>query len=279
MTVDSHHHFWKYSPEEYDWIGEGMEILKADYGPGELKPLLEEAGVDAVISVQARTVREENEALLGHAEANDWIAGVVGWVDLTAENVSEQLGSYADRPKWVGVREVLQGMEDDAYCLRDDFQRGIASLQAFGLVYDLLLFPRHLPNAITLVDRHPSQPFVLDHVAKPEIGSTTPGSDWAEGMKRLGEREHVSCKISGMVTEVAEGIDWSPELLRPYFDVALEAFGADRLLFGSDWPVCRLRSEYLAWKQAVDGLVSELGADERAALLGGNAERVYGLHA
>ncbi|MCB1229287.1 MAG: amidohydrolase family protein [Verrucomicrobiae bacterium] len=277
MTIDSHHHFWNYSAEEYGWIGEGMDVLKRDHGPADLKPLIDEAGIDGVVSVQARTSLEENDALLGHAEANEWIRGVVGWVDLTQESVGEALGKYAGREKFVGVREVLQGMDDDAYCLRDDFNRGVSQLHDFGLVYDVLIFHRHLPNAIKFVDRHPSQVFVLDHVAKPAIDTSRPLESWTTNMKSLGEREHVFCKLSGLVTEVAEGIEWTPEFLRPYFEVALDAFGPDRLMFGSDWPVCRLKTDYLRWKRTVDGFVATLSDSERAAILGGNAIRAYGL--
>ncbi len=276
-TLDSHHHFWTYSPESYGWIGEGMDVLKQDFGPAELKPLITEAGIDGVISVQARTSLEENDALLGHAETHDWIRGVVGWVDLTRADVGETLGRYAGREKFVGVREVLQGMDDDAYCLRDDFNRGIAMLHDFGLVYDILIFHRHLPNAVKLVDRHQNQVFVLDHVAKPDIRSATPSPSWVAGMEALGQRPNVFCKLSGMVTEVAPGIEWTPDLLRPYFEVALEAFGAERLMFGSDWPVCRLRSDYLRWKRTVDAWVSDLAPAERESILGGNAVRAYGI--
>lgn len=277
MTIDSHHHFWTYSPEEYGWIGDGMEVLKRDYGPADLKPLMDEAGIEGVVSVQARTSLEENDALLGHAEAHDWIKGVVGWVDLTREEVRGDLERYSGREKFVGVREVLQGMDDDAYCLRDDFNRGVGLLHDFGLVYDVLIFHRHLENSIRFVDRHPSQVFVLDHVAKPEIASVTPGTAWAKNMKALGEREHVFCKLSGMVTEVVGDQEWTPDLLRPYFEVALEAFGPGRLMFGSDWPVCRLKSDYLRWKQTVDGFIADLSESERAAILGANAARAYGL--
>ena len=277
MIIDSHHHFWNYSPEAYDWIGEGMEVLMADHGPADLAPQIAEAGVDAVISVQARMCQEENDALLAHAEAHDWIAGVVGWVDPTRDDVADALERYAGRDKFLGVREVLQGMEDDAYCLRDDFNRGIARLREFGLVYDILIFHRHLPNAITFVDRHPSQVFVLDHVAKPEIRTSTPDVAWQRNLEALAERENVFCKLSGMVTEVVGEVEVSADLLRPYFEVALEAFGPDRLMFGSDWPVCRLQVEYGDWKRMVDGFAADLSDSERAALLGGTAARAYGI--
>lgn len=277
MTIDSHHHFWRYSAADYGWIGDGMDMLKRDYGPADLKPLIDEAGIDGVISVQARTHLDENGALLAHARDHDWIRGVVGWVDLTRADVGETLAALAGEEKFVGVREVLQGMADDDYCLRDDFNRGVARLHDFGLVYDILMVHRQLGNAVLLADRHPTQIFVLDHLAKPAIRTPEPDPIWAANLRALGQREHVYCKFSGVVTEVAAGVEWTPELLRPYFDTALEAFGPRRLLFGSDWPVCRLRSDYLRWKRTVDAFVAPLSESERAAILGGNARRAYGL--
>jgi L-fuconolactonase len=279
MTIDSHHHFWHYSAAEYGWIGDDMAALKRDYGPAELKPILDEAGIDGVVSVQARTSLAENDALLGHARSHDWIKGVVGWVDLTRPDAGDILGKYSGERRFVGVREVLQGMDDDDYCLRDDFNRGINLLHDFGLVYDILIFHRHLGNAVRLADRHPAQVFVLDHIAKPSIhgAAAEPDPLWAANLRALGQREHVFCKLSGMVTEVATGVEWSPAMLKPYFEVALEAFGPRRLMFGSDWPVCRLRSEYGRWKQTVEEFIAPLSDSERAAILGGNAIRAYGL--
>lgn len=277
MTIDSHHHFWRYAPAEYGWIGEGMEILRRDYGPADLKPQIDAAGIDGVISVQARTSLAENDALLAQAQAHDWILGVVGWVDLTRPDAGETLGRYVGEKKFVGVREVLQGMADDDYCLRDDFNRGVGLLHDFGLVYDILIYHRQLGNAVLLADRHPSQVFVLDHLAKPAVRTPEPDPIWAANLRALGQREHVYCKLSGLITEVAAGVEWTPALLRPYFETALEAFGPERLLFGSDWPVCRLRGEYRRWKETVDGFIAALSEAERAAILGGNARKAYGL--
>jgi len=277
MKIDSHHHFWNYSPEDYGWIGEGMDVLKRDFGPDDLRPVLDEAGIDGVVSVQAQTVLAENDDLTGHAAAHDWIRGVVGWIDLTADDAAGQVARFAQQPKAVGVREVLQGLDDDAYCLREDFNRGVAALHEFGLVYDMLVFPRHLGPVLAFVDRHPAQRFVLDHLAKPAIGDTAPDPAWVKGIRALAERENVACKVSGMVTEVKTGLEPSRDRLRPFYDVVLDAFGADRLLFGSDWPVCLLRSGYLGWKETVWEWTEELSAGERAAIRGENAVRVYGL--
>lgn len=279
MRIDSHHHFWNYSPEAYPWIGDSMQVLQRDFGPEDLKPVLDELGIDGVVSVQARTEEAENDALLEHAAAHDWILGVVGWLDLAAPDAIEKVARFAEREKAVGLREVLQGLPDRAYCLREDFNRGVASLHDFGLVYDLLIYGDQLGAATQFVDRHPAQPFVLDHLAKPVIGG--PGgvdAQWERDLRSLAEREQVVCKLSGMVTEVIPALDdWDPDLLGPWFDLALEAFGPDRLLFGSDWPVCLLRGEYADWMQCVEFWISGLSAAERNAILGGNAERVYGL--
>ncbi|NNE91018.1 MAG: amidohydrolase family protein [Verrucomicrobiales bacterium] len=276
-TIDAHHHFWDYSEEEYGWIPK--DVIRKDFGPADLKPLLDEAGVDGVISVQARTELEENDFLLNYAEENDWIKAVVGYVDLTGEEstVVETLGQISQHKKMRAVREVLQGMDDDAYCLREDFNCGITKLRDFGLVYDILIFHRHLPNSIQFVDRHPNQLFVLDHVAKPEIRDAKPDPAWANNIAELAKRENVFCKISGMPTEIFDRENWDVALMQPYVDVVLNAFGPNRLMYGSDWPVCLLETEYVRWNSAVKQMIAKLSTDEQAAILGGTAIRAYGL--
>jgi L-fuconolactonase len=279
MTIDSHHHFWNYSAEEYAWIGDGMDALKTDYAPADLKPQLDEAGIDGVVSVQARTDEKENRFLLDYAKANDWILGVVGWIDLNRPDIGDALAHYAGKKKLVAMRHVLQGEADDRYCLRADFNRGIAALHDHGLAYDILIKQHQLPAIPEFVDRHPGLTFVVDHIAKPVIASATPDKIWLDGMTAVAERDHVFCKVSGMVTEVAEGLDATPDLMRPYFDHVLQAFGTDRLMFGSDWPVCRLGIEYVDWAKTVRSWISELSADEQAAILGNNTKRAYQLKA
>lgn len=279
MTIDSHHHFWNYSAEEYGWIDDGMDTLKADYAPTDLKPQLDAADIDGVISVQARTDEKENRFLLDYAKNNDWILGVVGWIDLNRPDIGDALAKYAEEKKLVAMRHVLQGEADDRYCLREDFNRGIAALHDHGLVYDILIFQNQLAAIPEFVDRHPGLTFVVDHVAKPVIAGPTPDKIWLDGMSAVAERDSVFCKISGMVTEVADGIDATPELMRPYFDHVLKIFGPDRLMFGSDWPVCRLRSEYADWVATVREWIAELSADEQAKILGNTACRAYQLHA
>lgn len=278
MRIDSHHHFWNYTPEAYDWIGSDMGILKRDFTPEDLTLATEEFGIEGVISIQARTDEVENTFLLDTAKTRDFILGVVGWFDLIKPDVAEKIARFAEDPKAVGVREVLQGMEDREYCLREDFNRGVAVLHDFGLVYDILIFGDQLPAAAKFVDLHPAQTFVLDHIAKPVIGLSGVDPLWEESIRALAEREQVYCKVSGMVTEVVSGLDdWTPDLLRPWFDVVLDAFGPDRLMFGSDWPVCLLRGEYADWVQCVDFWIKDLSPDEQKSIRGNTAARAYGL--
>jgi len=277
MTIDSHHHFWNYSATDYGWIGDDMEVLKNDYAPADLKPQLAPSGIDGVISVQARTDEKENRFLLDYAEANPWILGVVGWIDLNRPDIGDALGKYAADTRLVAMRHVLQGESDDRYCLREDFNRGIAALHDHGLAYDILIKQHQLAAIPEFVDRHPGLTFVVDHIAKPVIATARPDPVWLSGMSGVAERENVYCKVSGMVTEVKEGLSASPDLLRPYFDHVLNAFGPDRLMFGSDWPVCRLRSEYADWATTVRSWIAELSSDEQSDIMGRTASRAYQL--
>jgi L-fuconolactonase len=275
MAIDAHHHFWKYTPEEYGWITDGMSVLRRDYLPADLRREAAAVGIDGVISVQARQTLEETDWLLKLAEENDFIRGVVGWVPLFSETVENDLARYANRRKLKAVRHVLQDEPDDNYMLRDDFNRGIGLLKKARLRYDILIFERHLPNAIKLVDRHPGTTFILDHVAKPRIRDNQL-SPWRENLRELGRRPNVYCKVSGMVTE-ANHANWTPQQLRPYFDAALEAFGSHRLMFGSDWPVCLLACGYRRWFQIVREFASRLTTDEQEQLFEHTAIEAYGL--
>lgn len=277
MIIDSHHHFWDYDSAEYGWIGEGMDVLKRDFNPLSLNDEITKAGIDGVISVQARTDEKENTFLLDYANKNDFIKGVVGWVDLTAENAWERIGKFAEAEKALGIREVLQGNEDRRYCLREDFNQGIGALHDFGLTYDVLILDDQIGAATEMVDKHPMQLFVLDHIAKPHISAAGVDPKWATAIRELAKREHVACKLSGMATEVAAGEVVTSELMRPWFDVVLDAFGADRVMFGSDWPVSLLRTTYGDWNACVKHWTADLSADEQAAIWGKTAQRFYGI--
>jgi L-fuconolactonase len=275
MKIDSHHHFWKYSPEEYGWIDDAMKAIRRDFLPPDLEREIRSAGIDGVVSVQARTSLEETRFLLEFADRHDWIRGVVGWADLTDSRVGKALEEFKRNPKFKAVRHVLQGEPDSRYMLRGDFNRGVALLEDFGLAYDILIFERHLPQTLQFVDRHPSQVFVLDHIAKPRIKDNVL-SPWQSRIVELAHRPNVYCKVSGMATE-ADYESWTPAQLKPYFDTALSAFGPRRLMFGSDWPVCLAAVEYKRWHDIVESWIAHLPAADQAHIMGGTAVEAYGL--
>ena len=272
--IDAHHHLWHYSDEEYGWIDDSMRVLRRDFTPADLAHEMQSAGVDGAVAVQARQTVEETAWLLELAAAHREIRGVVGWLPIAADNFSAELDRVRANPHLKGLRHVVQG-EPAGFLDGDAFNRGIASLEPTGLVYDILIFARQLPEAVRFVDRHPRQPFVLDHIAKPDIRNGEI-ANWSRDIGVLAQRENVTCKISGMVTE-ADPRHWSAEQLRPYFDVVLEAFGPDRLMIGTDWPVLNVGSAYAEWWRIVEGWVSSLSPSEQAGILGGTAERVYRL--
>ena len=275
LRIDAHQHFWQYSPEEYGWISEAMPAIRRDFLPRDLKPLLEAAGFQASVAVQARQSLEETRWLLELADASEQIAGVVGWVELCSKDALGQLEQFAHNPKFVGVRHVVQDEPDDAFMLREDFREGLALLSEFGLIYDLLLHPRHLPVAAKLVAEFPEQRFVLDHLAKPYIADGRI-ERWGEDLRVLARFPNVGCKLSGMVTEAKWGA-WTHADFTPYLDAALEAFGPDRLMIGSDWPVCLLSGNYAATMGIVMEYIEKLSEGEQAAILGGTCARVYRL--
>jgi L-fuconolactonase len=275
MVIDSHHHFWRYSPSEYGWISDRMSLLRRDFLPEDLAREISSAGIGGVVSVQARQTTEETRWLLELAGQHDFIRGVVGWLPLISDRVADDLSRFAPHGKLKAVRHVLQDEPDDSYMLRDDFNRGIAMLAPFDLVYDILIFERHLPQSIELVDRHPNQTFVLDHIAKPRIrdGAISP---WRENLIEIARRPNVYCKLSGVATE-ADHAAWTPSQLQPYLETALESFGPRRLMFGSDWPVCLLAVGYRDWFDLVSQFASTLSASEKRSLFGGTAAAAYRL--
>ena len=275
MKIDAHHHFWKYDPVRYSWMNESMEILKKDYQPADLQVEIEKAEIGGVVSVQADQSMLETDELLDHAAQHDFIKGVVGWFPLADPAVEEVLAEYADNPWLKGVRHVVQDEPDDRFILGEAFNEGIRKLEQFDLIYDILIYERQLGSSIEFVDLHPNLPFVLDHVAKPQIGAGLM-EPWKELMLEMSRRENVICKLSGMATE-ANWAEWTSDQLRPYMEVALDAFGPNRLMFGSDWPVARLAVDYMPWVSLCREFISSLSTDEREAIEGGNASRVYQL--
>ena len=275
MHLDSHQHFWKYDVQRHGWITDEMKVLKRDYMPPDLQLELKANGMSGSVVVQADQSEQETEFLLELATGYDFIKGVVGWVDLQSPQISERLGYYSQFKKLRGFRHVVQSEADDAFMLRSEFCRGIGALREFGFTYDILIYARQLPAALELVARFPEQPFVVDHIAKPSIRTGTL-APWAAQMRSLSDHENVYCKLSGIVTE-ADWQNWRPEDIHPYLNVVFETFGPDRLMFGSDWPVCLLAGGYRQVKQLIETYVSKLTIHQQKSIFGLNALRFYGL--
>ncbi len=276
MKIDAHQHFWVYNSKEYSWIDDSMKVLRRDYLPADLKTHLKEAGFSGTVAVQARQTVEETRWLLDLADKYDFIRGIVGWVDLcSADDLGEQLDEFCRSEKFVGVRHVVHDEPDDNFMMRDDFLKGLGMLKSYGLTYDLLLFPRHLPVAHRVVSMFPDQKFVVDHISKPPIKNHLIGQ-WKNDIMKLAEFSNVWCKLSGMVTE-ADPRNWKPEEFHPYLDIVSEAFGPERLMAGSDWPVCLLAGEYKEVMAIVDNYFSEMSPEVRERILGLNCKEFYGI--
>jgi len=272
-VIDTHHHYWNYNPVEFDWIDEEMAVIRKSYLPEDLKATLSLTSVSGVITVQARQSLDETNWLLGLAAENDFMKGVVGWLPLHSNDFEKVLEEYQQNRWLKGVRHVIQGEPDPEFILGKAFNAGISQLKKFNLVYDILILEHQLPNTIKFVDRHPKQQFVLDHIAKPRIKANKL-QPWAKLLTELARRENVSCKISGMVTE-ADYKRWTPQQLEPYFNVVLEAFGPGRLMFGSDWPVCLVATDYKKWLAQVGKVVDGFSENEKELFFHKNAEKLY----
>ena len=275
MKIDSHHHFWKYDPHTYSWMNEKMDILKVDYQPADLKDEISAVGIDGVISVQADQSIRETDDLLAHAMVNDFIMGVVGWLPLADANVKGLMDKYAEITLLKGIRHVVQDETDDDFILGEHFNQGVSLIKEYNWVYDILIYERQLAPSIEFVDRHPNQVFVLDHIAKPRIGDSLI-EPWKTQIYEIAKREHVSCKLSGMATE-ANWNNWQKDDLIPYMEIALDAFGPNRIMFGSDWPVARLAVEYGPWVEICRDFISQLSENEQSLIEGEVATQVYGL--
>jgi L-fuconolactonase len=273
MRIDTHQHFWRYTADEYGWIDDSMSSLRRDFLPEHLGSELKRAGFDGSIAVQVRQTLEETQWLLDLAASSQFIVGVIGWVDLRASDVRAQLSRFAGNPKLLGVRHIVQSESDDKFLLQPEFLRGISALAEVDLTYDLLIHPRHLIVAAEFVQRFPHQRFVLDHLAKPLIKSGTL-QPWDADIRKLAQFPNVFCKLSGLVTE-ADWTAWRPEHFDPYLDVAFECFGPDRLMIGSDWPVCTVAASYAQTMDVVVDYLSKYPAEVREAGLGGSACRFW----
>jgi L-fuconolactonase len=275
VCIDAHQHLWRYLPPGPGWMGDGMDGLRRDFLIDDLRAITAEAGVTGTIVVETARSIEETIWLSKVAASSALICGVVGWTPLITPTVIPELERIASLPKMKAIRHPLQDEADDLFVLRNDFNNGIAALKRFDLRYDILIFEKHLAQTIQLVDRHPDQVFILDHVGKPRIrdGVLSP---WKKHIRELGRRSNVYCKLSGMVTE-AKWDTWSGEELFPYIETVLEAFTPKRTMFGSDWPVVNLASSYRQWIDTVRGAIAQLSTIERERILGGTAIDAYGL--
>jgi L-fuconolactonase len=278
-VVDAHHHFWDPTRREYPWMGDELAAIRKPFGPEDLRPLLAANGVDRTVLVQTVASIDETREFLATAAANDFIAGVVGWVDLTAPDVGRTISDLRSGPggnRLAGIRHQVHDEADEQWLLRDDVLRGLRAVGDAGLAYDLLVRTRELPEAREVASRFPDMRFVIDHIAKPRIAAGTRDLDWERAMAPLAELPNVTCKISGMVTE-ASWTGWTPDNLAPYIHRVLEWFGPERCMFGSDWPVCLLAASYAQVLEAVKPALSDLNDQYAAGVLGGNAIRVYRL--
>ncbi len=277
MQIDTHQHFLNYyeDAQHYDWISDEHRILKRNFFPGDLLPELGKAGVDVTIAIQARQNLQETQWLLDLAIKYPWIVGVIGWVDLRAKKINQQLKKFAAYKKFKGVRHVIHDEPDDKFILREDFQYGISLLQSYNLTYDLLVFPRHLAASKQLVKKFPEQRFVIDHIAKPSI-KTGELSNWQADIEAIAKYKNVYCKLSGMVTE-ADKQHWQAKDFTPYLDILFSAFGKDRLMYGSDWPVCLLAASYQQQYNLLYNYLQQFSPSIQAKVWGENAIKFYRL--
>lgn len=278
LRVDSHQHFWRYESVEYGWIDDSMAKLRRDFLPPDLRPLLDASRFDGCIAVQARQTLAETRFLLDLAAHHAWILGVVGWVDLQSPDVGSQLDEFAANPRLVGVRHIAQAEPDPRFLVSPAFVRGVAALSARDLTYDLLVYPHQLGSAVELSALFPAQRFVLDHCGKPDLRSVDGNSgarrEWTKQLRALARLPNTFCKLSGLATE-APWNSWQLATVRPALDEALAAFGPQRVMFGSDWPVCLCATEHGRWADLVQGYAASWSEADRAALFGGTAQRAY----
>jgi len=274
--IDAHQHFWKYDPIRDGWIGPDMTAIRKDFMPDDLEPILRKEGFDGSVLVQVDPSEDENDFQLANANRHDFIKGVVGWVNLQDPQVEEKLEKYRRHKKLKGFRHILQGEKDRALMLRPSFKHGIGLLGKFGYTYDILIFPDQLGYTREFVAAFPDQPFVIDHMAKPYIRDRMITDEWKEAIHAVAAYPNVYCKISGIVTE-ADWYHWKPEHFRPYLDTVVEAFGMDRVVFGSDWPVCLVAASYQQVLQIVTDYFASFSKDEQDAFFGGNAIKFYNL--
>lgn len=275
LKIDAHNHFWKFDPVRDSWINDEMKIIQRDFLPEDFHPVLKEHGFDGCVVVQSDQSEQENEFQLKNAVANSFIKGVVGWVDLRDPIIEKRLEYYQSFSLLKGFRHVLQGEQDRSLMLRPAFKNGISLLRKYGFTYDILIFPDQLKYAEELAAAFPYQKFVIDHIAKPLIKTKEDGT-WHEDIRAVAKHENVYCKISGMVTE-ADWKNWKKEDFQPYINTVVGAFGAKRIMYGSDWPVCKVAASYTETLNIVKEYFSKFSSDEQADFFGGNACTFYNI--
>lgn len=274
MVIDSHVHFWKYDKSSYEWIDKSMKILQKDHLPEDIELTLKRNNVDGCVAVQAVSAEVETRFLAELANTHSYIKGVVGWTDLSSPDAEKRLSEFKQYPAIKGIRHIVQSEPDD-FLYKEDFRRGVALLQDYGYAYDILIYPRQLKAARDFVAEFPGQTFILDHAAKPEIRNKEIET-WKQGIEELAAYPNVYCKLSGLTTE-AKWKEWSPADFYPYLDVIFKAFGTDRLLYGSDWPVMLLSGIYVQWKSLLEKYMEGFVEEDREKVFGRNAQAVYSL--
>ncbi|WP_346882610.1 amidohydrolase family protein [uncultured Algibacter sp.] len=275
MIIDSHQHFWNYEPVKHNWIDDDMAVIRRDFTPSDLKQVYNENGIDGCVAVQADQTLAETDFLLELASQHDFIKGIVGWADLRGNDIDSVLEKYNQFKKIKGFRHVVQGEADHNFLLRPHFLRGIKALEKHNFTYDILIFPHQLGATLEFVKKFPNQKFVIDHIAKPYIKDGF-YDGWAALMKAVAEHENVYCKVSGMITE-ADYKSWTESQLQPYLDLVFNAFGVDRIMYGSDWPVCLVAGNYSKVKGIMTNYISKLSEKEQHTIMGKNAVQFYNL--
>tara|TARA_R110002167_G_scaffold37237_8_gene116793 strand:- start:187 stop:1017 length:831 start_codon:yes stop_codon:yes gene_type:complete len=275
MVIDSHQHFWIYEPTKHSWIDDEMSNIRKNFLPADLKKVYVENDIDGCVAVQADQTLEETDFLLQLSRENDFVKGIVGWVDIRDPNIDEVLEKYHRYKKVKGFRHIVQGEPDHNFLLRPNFLRGISYLEKYGYTYDILVFPHQLGATLEFVKQFPHQKFVIDHMAKPYIKDSF-YDGWAAMMNEIAKHPNVHCKVSGMITE-ADYKTWTPRQIVPYIEVVLNAFGPERLMFGSDWPVCLVAGTYGQVKSLVTDFIKTLSPTEQASIMGNNAIEFYNL--
>ncbi|MEP1489751.1 MAG: amidohydrolase family protein [Algibacter sp.] len=275
MHIDSHQHFWNYDPVNHGWIDESMSVIRKDFTPSDLKQVYDQNDIDGCVAVQADQTLAETDFLIDLASKSSFIKGVVGWVDLRGENIEADLEHYQQFKTIKGFRHIVQGEADHNFLLRPSFLNGISKLEQYNFTYDILVFPHQLGAALEFVKRFPNQKFVIDHIAKPYIKDSF-YDGWAALMTEIGKIDNVQCKLSGIITE-ADFNSWTPEQIKPYMDLVLNAFGANKVMFGSDWPVCLIAGNYKQVKELTTNFIASLSYVEQDLIMGKNAINFYDL--